>query len=205
MTLYKPKFQIKVSPWEGGIRGNAAIWSPLIEHPKRVSDQMMYIADWLPTLFGAAGLELKTTTKIDGVNQWPSISRDDQTSSRTELLINIDPIFNYSAMRRGDFKYVKGSVENGDEWYGETGRKSDKLFEGEAPEYSAEKVLMSRAGTAISGLVTDRQVMELRRIRRNSYEKVEIDIVQILTPDELTNLRKEATVNCGVREEDKVS
>lgn len=48
-------FQAKNSGWEGGMRNIAAIWSPLIKNPKRVSNNLMHISDWLPTLFSAAG------------------------------------------------------------------------------------------------------------------------------------------------------
>ncbi|KAM7310768.1 putative arylsulfatase B [Ixodes scapularis] len=45
----------KFTLWEGGLRTTAFIWSPLLEKSRRVSNQMMHIADWLPTLYSAAG------------------------------------------------------------------------------------------------------------------------------------------------------
>ncbi|CAN8016518.1 unnamed protein product, partial [Ixodes persulcatus] len=45
----------KFTLWEGGLRTTAFIWSPLLEKNRRVSNQMMHIADWLPTLYSAAG------------------------------------------------------------------------------------------------------------------------------------------------------
>lgn len=47
--------QMKNSAWEGAMRCAAAIWSPLIKKPQRVSGQLMHISDWLPTFFSAAG------------------------------------------------------------------------------------------------------------------------------------------------------
>lgn len=47
--------QMKESPWEGGVRGVAALWSPLLHSTQRVSNQLMHIADWLPTFYSAAG------------------------------------------------------------------------------------------------------------------------------------------------------
>lgn len=43
--------------WEGGIRGSALVWSPLFKtnNSQRVSNDLMHITDWLPTLLEAAG------------------------------------------------------------------------------------------------------------------------------------------------------
>lgn len=46
---------VKNTLWEGGIRGVGLIWSPLIKGSNRVSKQKFHIVDWLPTLYGAAG------------------------------------------------------------------------------------------------------------------------------------------------------
>ncbi|KAG0435321.1 hypothetical protein HPB47_018562 [Ixodes persulcatus] len=40
--------------WEGATRASAFIWSPLLYQKNRVSDQMMHITDWLPTLYATA-------------------------------------------------------------------------------------------------------------------------------------------------------
>lgn len=49
---------MKNSPWEGAMRCAAAIWSPLIKKPQRVSNHLMHISDWLPTFYSAAGEHL---------------------------------------------------------------------------------------------------------------------------------------------------
>lgn len=46
---------VKNTLWEGGVRGAALIWSPLIKKSKRIADQTMHIVDWLPTLIDAIG------------------------------------------------------------------------------------------------------------------------------------------------------
>lgn len=120
----------------------------------------MSIVDWLPTLLSASGLRdiIRVSTSIDGVDQWPAISGVSPSPPRSEILINIDPIYNYSAIRRGEFKYVLGTVGNGEDWYGETGRPENHGAEGASPTYDPETVLMSKAGTAIAGLLTAKQV-----------------------------------------------
>ena len=48
---------IKHTLWEGGVRGSAFIWSPLLETSSEVQKcGIMGIQDWLPTLYAAAGM-----------------------------------------------------------------------------------------------------------------------------------------------------
>lgn len=44
---------VKNTLWEGGIRGAGLIWSPRLTKTRRVADQTMHIADWIPTLLTA--------------------------------------------------------------------------------------------------------------------------------------------------------
>ncbi|CAN7939497.1 unnamed protein product, partial [Ixodes hexagonus] len=44
----------KGSLWEGAVRGASFVWSPLLSKSGRLSNQMMHITDWLPTLYSAA-------------------------------------------------------------------------------------------------------------------------------------------------------
>ncbi|CAG0923382.1 unnamed protein product [Notodromas monacha] len=44
----------KATGWEGGVRGVGFIWSPWLKSSGRVSNQLMHMVDWLPTLFSAA-------------------------------------------------------------------------------------------------------------------------------------------------------
>lgn len=46
---------VKNTLWEGGVRGAGLIWSPLLKKESRVSEQMMHVSDWFPTLIEAAG------------------------------------------------------------------------------------------------------------------------------------------------------
>ncbi|XP_034183230.2 arylsulfatase B isoform X1 [Osmia lignaria lignaria] len=195
---------IKDSPWEGGTRGVAAIWSPLIKEPRRVSNQMMFMADWFPTLLSAAGAERKHLGNIDGFDLWPALISD-KISPRSDIVLNIDDISNYSAIRRGDFKYVIGQTETGRAWLGATGNSS----EGVSPKYDPFKVLYSKVGVAISGVITVKQAMELDERRKNVKNGTNIPLktdfqAKILTADKLLELRNNARIRCNVKEENKI-
>ncbi|KAK7486354.1 hypothetical protein BaRGS_00022402 [Batillaria attramentaria] len=53
---------------------------------------------------------------IDGVSQWRSIKYD-TLSPRTGFVYNIDSLSNHGAIRDGDWKLIKGSPGNWNDWY----------------------------------------------------------------------------------------
>lgn len=190
----------------------------------------MYMSDWLPTLYSAAGeqtlfiyrisydvctleiwwrnrgfvqgLDPEDLGKIDGVNMWSAL-RGDKPSPRSEIVINIDDISNYAAIRRGDFKYVIGTTDTGDAWYGETGRPELDNNGGTLSTYDAEVILQSKAGVALAGAITARQVEEVRKMREGKSPGGHIT-TRMLTAPEIHSLRTNAVLNCNVKEEDKV-
>ncbi|XP_077553325.1 arylsulfatase B-like [Haemaphysalis longicornis] len=101
----------KLSLWEGGCRVPGFLWSPLLVKQGRVSQQLMHITDWLPTLYRAAGGN-PDLLHVDGIDMWRQLSLD-LPSPRTEILYNIDPCDNTSALRYHNHKLVLGSVRNG--------------------------------------------------------------------------------------------
>ncbi|XP_012265045.2 arylsulfatase B-like [Athalia rosae] len=197
-----PMRGIKATAWEGGVRGVAAIWSPLIEKSNRVSNQLMYMTDWLPTLYAAAGLNVNDLGSIDGVNMWPAL-RNNKTSPRSDLVVNIDDIFNYAAIRKGDFKYVIGTVGRGDDWYGENGRPGLARNDRTLPNYDPSSILESRAGVALAGVITARQVAELKKVRNGQTDAPQIT-TRLVTAADVQSLRNDALLECNVKEEDKV-
>ncbi|KAH6939118.1 hypothetical protein HPB50_015772 [Hyalomma asiaticum] len=42
--------------WEGATRSAAFVWSPLLHRRRRVSNELMHITDWLPTLYSLGGM-----------------------------------------------------------------------------------------------------------------------------------------------------
>ncbi|XP_078052451.1 arylsulfatase I isoform X2 [Augochlora pura] len=193
---------MKDSPWEGGTRGVAAIWSPLIKTPRRVSNQMMFMSDWFPTLLSAAGVNLGHFSHIDGFNLWPALVSNGK-SPRSEIVININDVDKYAAIRRGDFKYVIGQTQTGGKWVGATGNSS----EGVSPEYIPDKILHSKTGIAISGVVNARQAIELRERRKRNASEATLKAnfrEKILTGDKILELRRKAQIKCTTRNEEKI-
>ncbi|GFS13766.1 arylsulfatase J-like [Elysia marginata] len=101
----------KETLWEGGVRGVGLIHSPLLQHQGYVSNNLVHVCDWLPTLLTAAGGGhlLDKPTSLDGVDVWEMLNTDG-AAVRTELLHNIDPARPEAALRVGDYKLLVGNV-----------------------------------------------------------------------------------------------
>lgn len=71
-----------------------------------MSEDLMHVTDWLPTLYHAAGGDINDIkAKVDGYNMWNTLSFSKQ-SPRHEVLHNIDPITKNAAIRMGKYKLV---------------------------------------------------------------------------------------------------
>ncbi|XP_031340548.1 arylsulfatase B-like [Photinus pyralis] len=149
---------IKNTLWEGGVRGAALLWSPLIKAKQRVAFQKMHVTDWLPTLYSAAGGDLNRIEGIDGYDLWDALSTNGE-SPRNEILHNIDEDFGVSALTVGKWKILHGSTYNGtwDNWYGPSGRNGF---------YNATKVLTSPAGKAISKIKVSTNSAVIAHLRK---------------------------------------
>ncbi|KAH9379959.1 hypothetical protein HPB48_001414 [Haemaphysalis longicornis] len=98
----------KGSVWEGACRVPAFLWSPLLKRTRRVSQQMMHIVDWLPTLYHAAGGDSKRLKdQMDGKDMWRELSLN-LPSPRVEFLYNIEPQDEIAALRHHNYKLVLG-------------------------------------------------------------------------------------------------
>ncbi|ESO90113.1 hypothetical protein LOTGIDRAFT_124040 [Lottia gigantea] len=108
----------KNTMWEGGVRGNGFIFSPLLNKTGYINNNLMHVTDWLPTLYSISGGDPDTLIAQDGYNQWNMLSNNG-SSVRTSVLHNIDPIQKFAAMRSGEYKLIMGDISGGrdDSWY----------------------------------------------------------------------------------------
>ncbi|XP_028129869.1 arylsulfatase B-like [Diabrotica virgifera virgifera] len=182
----------KETAFEGGHRNIAAIWSPLIKKPQRVSNRLMHISDWLPTFYSIAGLNKTDIPKhLDGMDMWESIS-EDKESPRTEFVYNIDDIGRYGAVRQGDWKYIYGSVAKGkrDTWFGDNGKREEYF-------YDINQVLSSKAATSFTGFITYQQIEDLHSNKSpRGLKPIDKTVVE--------QLRREATVTCAPSDPDQL-
>jgi len=111
---------VKSTLWEGGTRGVGFVWSPLLKNSGYVSEHMMHVTDWLPTLTKAAGYDMHSLPKnLDGLDMWDTLSEKREESPRTEILYNIDPLQSpkQQGIRVGDMKLLKGVKKSWSDWY----------------------------------------------------------------------------------------
>ncbi|KAM7315647.1 arylsulfatase B-like [Ixodes scapularis] len=101
----------KANLWEGGVRVPAFVWSSKFLKKPRVSDQLMHISDWLPTLYSAAGGDVSNLGSMDGIDMWRYLTLG-FGSPRKEVLLTIDPKNNLAALRYKNYKLVVGEGFN---------------------------------------------------------------------------------------------
>nr|UNO37555.1 sulf3 [Psylliodes affinis] len=156
---------LKFTLFEGGVRGTAAIYSPLFEKKNYINKELIHITDLLPTFYRAAGGNVKDLENIDGIDQWNVISKN-KTTKRSHILLNIDDQNGYSGILGfdGRYKLLNGSFKDGlyNKYYGESGRNSEN------PPYDTSSILSSLTNIAIQKLkgtksLDSRKVIQLRK------------------------------------------
>lgn len=138
---------VKNTLWEGGVRGAAFVWSPMMKASRSISNQLMHISDWFPTLIHAAGGKVAKQANIDGLNMWETLSNRSASSPRNEILINSDSVGGTSSLLRDEWKIVNGTNYDGqwDDWYGPEGER-------EASRYPINKLLDCPTALALKKL-----------------------------------------------------
>lgn len=69
---------------------------------------MMHITDWLPTIYSAAGGDVRDLgVQLDGIDMWDVIVNN-LPSKRKSILHNIDDIYGNAALTIEEWKIVKG-------------------------------------------------------------------------------------------------
>lgn len=152
---------LKFTMFEGGIRSASCIYSPLIKKSSTISNELIHITDWLPTLYSAAGGNLNNLENFDGVDQWDTIKRG-RRNKRNNILLNIDNRIGDEGAIIGKYKLLKyGYFDNYDGYYGDNGTDSSY------PEYKPLDVMSSPAGRAISIVarkkLTAKKIQQLRQ------------------------------------------
>jgi len=103
--------------WEGGTRGVAFIHSPLMPENGTVSNGLLHITDWAPTIASLAGVDDEDIDefKLDGINQKDFILYG-KPSKRNEFVYNIKTSPFKAGFRMGDYKLLWGEHAKGN-WY----------------------------------------------------------------------------------------
>lgn len=96
----------KVSTHEGGVRTVALVYSSMFQQVPRVTEQIFHITDWLPTLYSAAGGDVKKLQAQDGIDQWRSLTAVTE-GPRKEFLVDIDENTQAEAYIMGRWKLLR--------------------------------------------------------------------------------------------------
>ena len=98
--------------FEGGTRSVGFVWGEVFKNRKgQVSMDLMHVTDWLPTLYEAAGGDVGKLGDIDGYSMMDFLTGKSKTSPRSEVLINLNPLFNSKAIKVGQYKYLLNPYE----------------------------------------------------------------------------------------------
>ncbi len=101
----------KATVFEGGLRVPALLhWRGRVQPGE--TDQVSCVIDLLPTLAGAAAVEVKGTKPLDGIDLWPLL-RSGRTQVREELFFAVQAETGpkQHALRSGDWKFIQVDKE----------------------------------------------------------------------------------------------
>lgn len=112
-----PLRQGKGTLFDGGVRTLSFIWAHNMRRRGYMTDQLVHVSDWLPTLHEAAGGNAEDLKNITGHSHWMSFLKGSGIGSRSEIVNNIDGLTNQYAMVQenpvgGLFKIIGGNIFN---------------------------------------------------------------------------------------------
>ncbi|XP_001353949.3 arylsulfatase B [Drosophila pseudoobscura] len=163
----------KNTPWEGGVRVAGAIWSAQLQARGNIFTQPIYVADWLPSLAHAAGIELPHTLELDGIDLWPQLAGPvDAPHVPREILHILDDEWRVTSFQMGHWKYINGTTSAGQYDQVLTYRELDDLD----PRESRYVVTVRNSPTS--------RALARHDIRRMTQQRV-------------MTLRRSAAVRCG--------
>ncbi|XP_070553421.1 arylsulfatase B-like [Ptychodera flava] len=93
--------------FEGGVRANGFVHSPLLRKTGYVNNELIHILDFHPTLLTLAGGV--PDPNMDGMDVWATIS-ENETSPRTAMVLQYDthPVSPCLTIRAGNYKLIDG-------------------------------------------------------------------------------------------------
>lgn len=147
------------------------------------------------------GISLDQLGKIDGINFWPALN-DRRKNPRKEILINIDEIAGYSAIRYGGLKYINGSTDTGDAWYGSSGELTDSNA---SANYTSKNILKSKVSHTINDLI--KKIKDKNADGNMDFQAKEnqtLDFMNVLTTSKIRKLRNKATIRCNKTKSEEV-
>ncbi|XP_068206134.1 arylsulfatase B-like [Palaemon carinicauda] len=154
--------------WEGGTRGPAFVHSPLLSRKGVVSNELIHVTDWFPTIAGLGGGAAPEDTH--GYDQWASISTG-APSPRVEMVYNIDTTNGNleAGIRMGYYKLLIGDPGNGDWTPPPEGLNATQAQGNDSHQKKEEE---EEEGSPHDGRTTEKDVPreESSRIRRSPKE-----------------------------------
>lgn len=84
----------KCNVWEGGTRGTAFVWSPLLRMSRYRYTHLAHAVDWLPTFMAAAGAasESQGQKPIDGFSLWDALNTN-TSSNRSSVYYGVTDLY----------------------------------------------------------------------------------------------------------------
>ncbi|KAK5638661.1 hypothetical protein RI129_012956 [Pyrocoelia pectoralis] len=152
---------MKATLFEGGVRSPAIMYYSKAKVKSAINSQLMHITDLMPTLYVAAGGNVKDLGTIDGVSQWGAITQGDE-SSRSSVLLDIDDFHPHSSLigYRGRYKLINDSVINE---FGQDGYYGKDTSPTKNPPYDVDLVLASPTNKAINKRLTKKKILTIRK------------------------------------------